>query len=354
MLSNTSANELPKLPHRFTYQAKNPYMQSNSWQEWFKNIFSFSNEYLGNLVLPAQSLSADAENENLEQLALQNQVVINIGFIKTHDDAILDTIQITPEITDTSDISKQYFIVKFLGNGMQYADLLPKIIDDANNLNTTVIAFDYRNVGSSKKAPRKFQDLVTDGIAQIYRLLDLGADPSKILLDGLSLGGAVATMTAKYCHDHGFKVYLWNDRSFAALSKASAGLFAPITHSLSSDLAFTSLESTTWSTMAPLGWEIDVAKAYLTIPAQYKNYMVVARKSAKSYGDGVIHHKASLHYSVKEKEKMTVKTGHKVYAEGFFSGHNMQRSDLISKSDPSKTGQHLFEEFVLNTRLKNK
>ena len=69
--------------------------------------------------------------------------------------------------------------------------------------------------------PESFQDLVTDGIAQVQRVLDLGANPKNITLDGLSLGGGVADLLVAYhFHQLGKQVYLWNDRSFATPFKS--------------------------------------------------------------------------------------------------------------------------------------
>ena len=197
---------------------------------------------------------------------------------------------------------------------------------------------------------------MTDGIDQVQRLLVYGADPKKITLDGLSLGGAVATMVAYhfYQNDKDVSVSLSNDRSLATLDAAAAGMLAPNLPGPLGDALFASSASTSWSVMKPTGWVVDVAKAYKAIPAENKFYMVVAK--AKDYpgkpslGDGVIAHRASLHKGVKDDEKKKgICTGHKVLAYGMF-GHNQSRRALISKDNPHISGQDLYEQFVMRNR----
>lgn len=327
------------------YQAPNPYQSRHFIASILRWLVSPSSRSVGKLVLPAQSREPElAAPVQLEQLALNFSLYFDAGFVTTHDNATLDTLQFSPQ-RQAASVTDQYFIIKFNGNGMQYNDALDQYAMDADSLNSNVIAFNYRGVGQSEDTPANFQDLVTDGIAQVQRLLDLGADSKKITLDGLSLGGGVATMVAAHFHKLGLPVYLWNDRSFASLSKTVAGMLAP------NLVVEKSLEVSSSSLMSSLGWDVDVASAYKAIPSQYKGYMVVGKPSAKSLGDGVIPPNASLHKSVKQDKRNA--TGYKVYATlGIFGGgHNMPRNALISKSNPELTGQDLFEEFVRNSRV---
>ena len=331
----------------FTYEAPNPYPEQSS-------IFSFrsisSAPSIGKLVLPAQWREPTTLSEGtLSRYADRNRLVVQGGYVGTHDGATLDSIEIKPQDEASKPLSEQYYIVKFNGNGMQYQDALINYANDANRLNVSVIGFNYRGVGNSKKSPGTFQDLVTDGIAQVQRLLDKGVNSRKITLDGLSLGGGVATLVAAHFHKIGQPVYLWNDRSFASISKAAAGMVAPESDGIFGNACGSSLETSSWSLMAPAGWDADVAKAYNSIPAEYKGHMYVGKASERSVGDGVIAHRASLHKGVKPYEKRHgIKTGHKVYAQSmlFGGGHNMQRTALVSAEDPHLSGQDLFETFV--------
>lgn len=331
------------------YIAPKPYPEKSPG--FFSSFFSFSssssyssvNTNIGKLILPAQWRTPEKNtNKQLAQIALVYDLRINGGFIGTHDEALLDTIEMTPNSKAHLPTHKKRFIIKFNGNGGQYQDFLPAYGYDVHKLNATVIGFNYRGVGHSKKIPLSFQDLVTDGIAQVQRLFDDGATAEYILLDGHSLGGGVATMVAAHFHKINMYISLWNDRSFATISKAAAGIISPALPGFAGSSIETSVESTSWSIMKPSGWDANVADAYKNIPSEYKNHMFVAKKSDKSQGDGVISHQASLHKGVKEQG---LSTGNKVYAGTMF-GHNASRKDLISKENPELNGQDLFENFA--------
>ncbi len=341
------------------YQAPNPYPEKKSFlSSLFSSSSPSTSKSIGKAVLPAQQRKPQIlDRYDLTAFASKNNLSIETGFIFTHDKASLETIHITPMSQVKKPIRDHYFVVKFNGNNMQFADGIQHYSQDAKNLNCSVIGFDYRNVGNSEKEPRQFQDLVTDGIAQVQRLLDIGANPKHITLDGLSLGGAVATMVASHFHQKGIRVYLWNDRSFSTLPKAAVGLLQIDTTSFSGECTQLSGESTTSTVLSSTGWNVDVANAYLSIPDEYKGYMVVAKKSDKSVGDGVIAHFASLHKGVCKTEKNNKSiTGFKMFApeNSYFAdhgGHNMPRTALVSKDKRFTTGQDAFESFVNKHRM---
>lgn len=353
-VSNSSQKNNENEVIMISYQAPNPYPNTNTLFSSIGSLFSSSSQSIGKLILPAQWRVPENLNARiLENLSAKFSLHINAGYIGTHDGAIIDTIQLTPLSEQSNAIGKQCFIIKFNGNGMQYTDALEKFAIDAITLKETVIAFNYRGVGNSKKTPETFQNLVTDGIAQVQRLLDLGVHSKNITLDGLSLGGGVATMVAYHFHQQEKPVYLWNDRSFASLSKAAAGMLAPSLPGLADDIVNSSFESSSWSIMKPTGWDVDVASAYKAIPNEFKGYMVVAKKSEHSDGDGIIAHRASLHKRVRAFEKQAhAETAHKVLARSnlYGGGHNMPRNMLISKNNPRETGQDLFEHFEMKKR----
>jgi pimeloyl-ACP methyl ester carboxylesterase len=334
--------------YMFKYDAPNPYSNKS-----FFSHFTPSSQSIGNLVLPAQWRETKILNATtLDRFANQYSLSIQSGFIGTHDNAVLETVELKPNQEIEKSAHEQSYIIKFNGNGMLYQDALREFSCDANKLKTTVIGFNYRGVGNSTKIPSTFNDLITDGIAQVQRLLDKGIDSKRITLDGLSLGGGVATMVASHFHNIGKPIYLWNDRSFASISKAAAGMVAPETTTIFNENLAVSFETSSWSLMMPAGWDVDVAKAYNAIPSEYKSHMYVAKKSDNSTGDGVIAYRASLHKGVSECEKKRgMATGHKVYAKGgLFGGHNMSRGELISAEDASLSGQDQFEKFIKNQK----
>ncbi|HTM63408.1 MAG TPA: alpha/beta hydrolase [Gammaproteobacteria bacterium] len=329
----------------FRYEAPKPTQYS---------FFSLStSKRIGQIILPAQrrphqTISYDA----LELFASENNLIITPGIVATHDGAELDTLELLSQFETEKQINEQYYIVKFNGNGMHYNDLLTIHAETANRLDTNIIAFDYRGVGASTQTPTTFNDLVTDGIAQVQRLLDEGVDSEKITLDGTSLGGGVATMVAHHFHKIGKPVYLWNDRSFASISQAATGMVASEAPGIFNDIYNSSVACLSWSGLGSTGWNAYVAKAYNEIPAKYKSYMYVAKKSARSGGDGVIVHPASLHRGVKSTEKAKGQfTGYKFYtASADTKGHNLARTQLISATNSEQNAQDVFDSFVRSHR----
>lgn len=335
------------------YIAPNPYQEHN--RSFLSSLFAFSSpsfssigRSIGQLVLPAQMYDAqDISQFQLNEIADLFNLSINMGGVGTHDEAILDTIEMNPRSNEMCSMQEKRFIIKFNGNAAQYQDLLEEYGRDANQLNVSVIGFNYRGVGNSTKVANSFQDLVTDGIAQVQRLLDDGANSEHILLDGHSLGGGIATMVAYHFHKKKQKLYLWNDRSFASISKAAAGLVALNLPGLFGDAIELSCETSFWSIIKPSGWDRDIASAYNNIPEQYKGYMVVAKKSDQSSGDGVISPKASLHKRIRpEEKKQGISTGHQVFSTHSYGGHNSPRNTLFSKNNPDLNGQDLFDDFA--------
>lgn len=335
----------------FRYQAPKPGRQRKSF---FSSLSSFSSsKSIGSVVLPAQNrVAGSIDQSTYLDIADSFGLVINTGIVGTHDKAMLDTIELKPVVEALKSIEDQYYIVKYNGNGMHYQDRLEEFVRDANKLQSNIIGFNYRGVGNSVKQPETIQDLITDGIAQVQRLIDSGVDSKKITLDGISLGGGVATMVAHYFHKNNQPVYLWNDRSFASLSKAAAGIFAPKSKGISSAIATSSLEASACFVMVPAGWDVEVAKAYNEINPAYKSHMYIAKKSEKSNGDGVVSHPASLHTGVKPFEKKNnIHTGKKVFAtHEKLQGHNLPRTFLHSKENPELNGQDLFDNFVRSHR----
>jgi len=335
-----------------SYQAPNPYPQPS--KSFFATLFTWSSpslmesssESIGKIILPAQSrLPQIITQGNILDIEHHYGVKIDGGFITTHDAAELDTIEITPEQTLETPIHQKRFVIKFNGNGGQYQDLIDMYAEDANTLGYTVIGFNFRGVGESKKTPTVFQDLITDGIAEVQRLIDNGVNPENILLDGHSLGGGVATKVAEHFHGLKARVSLWNDRSFATLTKAAAGILAPTLPGILDDAVQTSFASTTWSVLESTGWNVDAASAYKRIPGKYKSYIVVDNTQSR---DGVISQQASLDETVKKDEqRKNMITGHSVLAPHFFNGgHNLRRKDLISEKDPNQTAQDLYIDFA--------
>ncbi len=311
-------------------------------------------------VLPVLNHTVPEETRvQLAKILDDSALVVMRGVINTHDQAVLDTISISPASVSSKPANNQHYIIRFFGNNLSYMENLNQLKIDAIRLDCTLIGFDYRGVNNSKKLPERFVDLVVDGCAQVQRLLDQGISPNKIVLDGYSLGGMVAVITAAIFHDKGMPVNIWCDRTIASLSLAGAEYYhARLPWLLKGKLTKLMLLKTAAQQLG--GWEIGemVVDAYNSIPGTHKCSMVVAEKSAHLQGDGIHAPQVFLNSKIKAHEKsLGFSTREKVafpsavtlftpYSQKRVVGHTAPRNCLVSANDPSKTGQDLFDGFI--------
>lgn len=271
---------------------------------------------LGNLMLPAQNNHFSTTKEELDKIWMEAQRNKNIDIeelsVVTYDHANLDTFQIKPKANKFLATQEQPFIVNFIGNAMTYREILDEMVEDAQVLSSNVIGFDYRGVMHSSGKPKSANDLVTDGIAQVQRILDSGANPEKIMLKGHSIGAGIATLVAKHFHDLGINVNVFNGRSFSSFTNAAVGHIRTL-HTRTGHG-----ETFGWKILGYLAmpiiklallltkWEIDVAAAFKSLPATHKEYYCVRSSKAQRavHGshikdDAVITHYGSLHMALK-------------------------------------------------------
>lgn len=334
----------------FRYQAPDPSQLPTSVMR-MRTILS--SKKIGAKVLPAMRRNEPLDvTEELIRIYNEYSVDLSFGSVHTHDGAILETVVVKPQLD--APLEHEYFIVCFNPNGGLFQDKLKEYSYNAVQLSATVVGFDYRGVGRSVKPPVSLIDLAVDGIAQVQHLLDNGARSQNIVLDGVSLGGAVATLVASHFHQIKLPVYLWNDRSFSSLPKAAAGCVVPDNSKKLKMSCRRPIEKICETVMNPTGWNALIDPFYHGIPKEFKGYVYVSKKSGNGLGDGIVAHAVSLHRGVKPLEKAAnIKTGQKVVASvGLFSaGHNLSRRDMHRKEFSDVTLQNLFENFVLSSRV---
>lgn len=298
------------------------------------------------LVLPAQDTYksnpyAGILDNTIQELNSPNTTLsAETFFIATHDGAKLHTLEIKQR--DETPIPNQKYIINFIGNGDCYELYLDEMKNDATTLNCNVIGFNFRNVSQSTGKVKSKDDLVTDGIAQVQRLLDLKIDPEHITLKGQSLGSAVATLVAKHFYDNGIKINLFNGRSFSTITNYVVGqvrtvakfdtddsflgkVVDKIINPIIGDKEHTGYSENIYKkilgwvikplvklVLVLLNWEINAAKAYKALPDTHKDYIVVrsSKEDRKNKGnqptdDGVIVHYASLHKALKKQNRKT-------------------------------------------------
>lgn len=343
--------------------------------------------FLSNIILQAQTISKEKVNETTEAFSEILDDINKTGLsaktlsITTHDDAILNGVEITQQQT-----TSEKYIVYFQGNGILYEDTIENkydngILSAAQNLNCNVIAFNYRGVGNSKGKATSKDDLVTDGLAIVqYLLYEKKIKPENIVLHGYSLGGAIATLVAERLHAKKISVSVFNSRTFSTLTNLVNALFRtgnlfnhkhPEKQSGHKESFFGKLMGWALSpivklTLSLTNWEIDVAKAYSQLPEDKKAYVFsrspknLRNKNEDVRDDTTIPHFASLHEGkqVKDERKSKKNAIRNEVLDMFFKPTTLQStlaffSDERSKKfiDEKKKNMTLSEQENLNQLL---
>ncbi len=208
----------------------------------------------------AKRFTKDAQNK---QVNVINDVKVNIGKKQSN----LNTYEFIPEEIKAKEKSEQKYVVKFNGNAEFAATKILESKEEASRLGYVAIAFDYPGVATDDPKARNPKELVKAGIAQVDRLIAEGAKPENIILDGHSLGGAVATLVA--AHYHSKKppqtVNLVNGRSFSKLSTATE-------HLIKNQTGSAVLGKITGKAIKAIGLEMNAKKAYNRIPEENKSF----------------------------------------------------------------------------------
>lgn len=183
---------------------------------------------MGKAIVPAlkipqddpQTLAATNASKIFEH---QNNLLTYATQVPTYDGASLDTLEIQNPEEAKKPTKQQTFVINFMDRFDNYAVKRKQFAKQALELPANQICFDYRGVNKSSKAPRSYKDLVTDGITQVNRLLDLGVAPKNIVLNGDDLGAAIATFVAQHFHERNINIRVFNSRGFATLTKDVVG-----------------------------------------------------------------------------------------------------------------------------------
>ncbi|WP_133136379.1 hypothetical protein [Legionella rowbothamii] len=270
-------------------------------------LFDFSatpgwlDAFLGGYALPSQTKDFSSlfigEPSQFDDEVLRHER----HTIVTFDEAQLDTLEIRHRAQQELEPQYQTFIINFNCNFKVYEQSLAEMQENARDLQTNVIGFNYRNVGRSQGQVKFMCHLIIDGIAQVQRVLDQGVSPENITLNGLSIGGGIATCVAWYFHRQGKKVNLFNDRSFASSLKLVLShvegipILGGILSLLCTLIIFNS------------AWYASIAELFQDIPGEFRDYMLVrtprAERSVDSQDDLSIPHEGSLHFGLRDKRR---------------------------------------------------
>lgn len=264
---------------------------------------------VSNLVMPG--LNKFFHDVDAEQISTIKGLSVHQHTVITHDKAELDTIELKHQSQDEMSPEYQKYIINLVGNAASYSYILDEMAEDAKALKANVVGFDFRGVHNSKKRPTSKDDLVTDGIAQVQRLLDSGVSPENITLKAHSIGAGVGSLVAAHFHQLGKPINIFNGRSFSnftnfvvghiRLARNEQGLALGQKETLLGKiLGYMALPFVKLALMLT-NWEIHAGRAFRSIPESHREHIVVrSEKSIRSnrLDDAIIPHYASIHESL--------------------------------------------------------
>ena len=201
-----------------------------------------SSHFITKVILP--SLSADPFPENCAEKIT----------ITTSDNVQLDGVTLeNPQATK--------WVIFFTGNGGSICEETIKYRKAlAQNANINILTINYRGVGSnSPLQPDSFENLFEDGYACVeYLLNEKGIDRKNIIIEGLSLGGAVALQVA--CK---YKLPCITENTFSSLGNEIPSFLSRISIPLSQNFNRLYLNSNCLIPMSALTLEILAFKTTL-------------------------------------------------------------------------------------------
>lgn len=245
----------------------------------------------------------------------QNNQQYNFFTLKTNIGGQLDSLEIKGPSVIKQPIENRTFIVHCLPRSNNYHDWIRQHRFFAEELNTTLVAFNYRGIGQSKGLVINQNDMIDDATAQVHRLIALGVKPENIALIGECLGANIATKSAANLHKNGSPIKLFNARSFRSLPSILLARIRPPKNT-SPLHPFTLIQKITALVIkyiiVPLtyiiGWDLSVDQAFKSIPPNDRGFLAVRSKKDKvthqRYVDDTMipHQQASIYSLVKEEQ----------------------------------------------------
>lgn len=292
--------------------------------------------------------------------------------VHTYDGAQLDTIAIRNKTLPKD--NQQPYIINFLGTSQYYQmnsasyPMVDMLINDARALNCNIIGFNFRGVGTEDNKPRSENDLVTDGIAQVQRLLNQNIAPDKIVLNGVSLGAGVATLVVEHFHNNGINIRLFNDRSFSSMTDVIVGWIriGDLNRFLAQGPAeirndeIRGYSESRWNillgwvawpfiklALSLTKWDINAGAAYANISKKDKACMYISSLEARKSGenppvdDCIISSFAQIKSRIKPN-KLHAAAMQTIDEQPDHDGHFKMRNQIINSCDKNQTGQDFF------------
>jgi hypothetical protein len=119
------------------------------------------------------------------------------------------------------------WILFFLPNLAIWEDLYYPLKDLHKLTNANIICYNYRGCGMSTGAPICEEDLISDGVLILEKLLKK-VKAEHVLVHGFSIGGGIATQVVARLAQKGIYVTFCNERSFNSLAQVIIEIFPRI------------------------------------------------------------------------------------------------------------------------------
>lgn len=330
-------------------------------------------EAIGKIVLPSQNINpflSLTQPQYFHTLPFEQHTVV------TYDKVKLDTLEITHPSQKHTPAPQKNYVIHFVGNGMSYESAIGEMEADAEELQCSVVGFNLRGVGKSTGRARSKDDLVTDGIATVQRLLDQGVRPENITLKGHSLGAALATLVTHHFHQHYQAINVFNGRSFSSLTNTLVGWIRVSDRARSEETLTRKMLGWLAKPFIRLAlmlskWEINADDAFKNIPEKNKEYVVVrtphSKRNSSKIDDPIVTHYASLHMALKGerramKSHLNSQSVELRVLKAKFNARKMENfNGLVPnghianlrhlKNRHGKSASAFFKEFVLKARV---
>jgi effector protein SdbA len=244
----------------------------------------------------------------------QSEPQFNFFTLQTADGAVLDSVEVSCKGENEKPLSDRKFVIACLPRDQNYISWLKDFRYSAQNIDCTVIGFNYRGVCYSRGLLWTQDNAVNDAVSQVKRLLLMGVKPQNICLEGHCIGGAIATLAASQLHAERLRVKLFNERSFRSLPRLLAGYIFPnpqsnLWHPLTwlryviGTIVYVLMVPMLWAA----DWQMDAAHAWNKIPQSDKGFLVAQDHTNPEVheDDGIVHSWASI-ASVVDENKSTI------------------------------------------------
>mgnify|MGYP002133325826 CR=1 FL=1 len=245
---------------------------------------------------------------------------MNFYTLETADRARLESVEIASPEEKSKPMAERKFLITCMARNQNYMYWLKDLNISAKNIGCTVVGFNYRGLDYSMGRAWTQDDMTNDVLAQAQRLMQLGAKPENIALEGMSFGAAIATLSAAKMHEQGFKVHLYNERSYRSFVRLLVGYVMPRSDSsLWNPLNWLKygVVGLAYVLIAPIvrlaGWHIDAASAWDRIPYTHKSYAVARnhKNPLQHDDDELVHDSYSSIASLMDQHRAEIKQKHK-------------------------------------------